>query len=207
MKSSVALLMVACTLAAGVAVAAYPEKTSHIIAFDSGVTVRLQESFLENYAEEAAPIQYKSGAGAGSQVDNTPGDGHTLTVTNLPHIMLQPLRQNVGYASDDLADVRRLDHSPDSASVPAGSPYALKDLVAEAKKGPGTLTFSHRGTNTNPLARRRFDRVGTLVHGDPQFIKQMQNKGYAMIDVPLDRMDASMAGYGAIAKHMGTTRK
>lgn len=54
------------------------------------------------------------------------------------------------------------------------------------------------------------DLAGEINH-DPQFIKQVEDKGFAMIDVPLDKMDAFMAErkkeHGAIAKDMGITRQ
>ncbi len=198
-------------------------------------------------------------------------------------------------------------YTPDSIVVPADSPYkTLKDLVTDAKKKPGQLTFSGSGTNTsNHLAQQRFDKMagikttyvpfkGTgasntallgkqvtgawsystvnlqlgnqirclavamekrhpalpdcptmkemgfnLVSGayrgiavpkstpkarqkevsdligkinhDPQFVKQMEEKGFAMIDVPLEKMDAFMAErkkeYTEIAKEMGIAKK
>lgn len=315
MKSSVALLMAACTLAAGVATAAYPEKTiNYIIAFgpggESDVSARLQESYFKKYTGQSVAIQYKPGAGgaaAWSQINNAPGDGYTIIGTNLPHIVLQPLQKDVGYKTDELENVYWFHYTPDSIVVPADSPYkTLKDLVADAKKKPGALTFSGSGTNSaNHLAQRRFDTIagikttyvpfkGTgasntallgkqvtgawsyttvnlqlgnqvrclgvamekrhpalpdcptmkeqgynLVSGayrgiavpkstpkalqkqisdligkinhDPKFVKQMEDKGFAMIDVSLDKMDAFMAErkkeYGAIAKEMGITRK
>lgn len=301
--------------AAGIAVAAYPEKTiSYIIAFgpggESDVSARLQEPYFKKLTGQTVAIQYKAGAGgaaAWSQINSAPGDGYTLIGTNLPHIILQPLQKDVGYKTNELANVYWFHYTPDAIMVTADSPHkSLKDLIAAAKKAPGTVTFTGSGTNSaNHLAQRRFDKlagitttyipskgtgasnaallgkhvagawsyttVGTqlgkqvrclavamekrhpalpdcptfkeqgfdLVSGayrglavpnttpkerqkevsdligkinrDPAFIKSMEEKGFAMVDVGLDEMPKFMAErqkeYEAIAREMGITKK
>lgn len=302
-------------LVAGIAFAAYPDKTiSYIIAFgpggESDVSARLQEPFFKKLTGQSVAIQYKAGAGgaaAWSQINSAPGDGYTMIGTNLPHIILQPLQKDVGYKTTELANVYWFHYTPDAIIVTADSPYkSLKDLIAAAKKAPGTLTFTGSGTNSaNHLAQRRFDKmagitttyipskgtgesnsallgkhvsgawsystVGTqlgsqvrciavalekrhpalpdcptfkesgyaLVSGayrglavpnttpkarqkevsdligrinkDPAFIKSMEDKGFAMIDVGLEDMPKFMAEqqkvYEAIAREMGITKK
>ena len=301
--------------AAGIALAAYPEKTiNYIIAFgpggESDVSARLQEPFFKKLTGQTVAIQYKAGAGgaaAWSQINNAPGDGYTIIGTNLPHIILQPLQKDVGYKTDELANVYWFHYTPDAIMVTADSPHkTLKDLVAAAKKAPGTVTFTGSGTNSaNHLAQRRFDKMagitttyipskGTgasntallgkhvagawsyttvgsqlgkqvrclavamekrhpalpdcptfkeagydLVSGayrgiavpnttpkarqkevsdligkinrDPAFIKSMEDKGFAMVDIGLDEMPKFMAErqkeYEAIAREMGIMKK
>jgi tripartite-type tricarboxylate transporter receptor subunit TctC len=311
----VAKLFAGAAAAAGIAAAAYPEKTiNYIIAFgpggESDVSARLQEPFFKKLTGQTVAIQYKAGAGgaaAWSQINSAPGDGYTLIGTNLPHIILQPLQKDVGYKTSELANVYWFHYTPDAIMVAADSPYkSLKDMVAAAKKAPGTLTFTGSGTNSaNHLAQRRFDKlagitttyipskgtgasnaallgkhvagafsyttVGTqlgkqvrclavamekrhpalpdcptfkeqgfdLVSGayrgiavpnttpkerqkevsdligkinrDPAFIKSMEEKGFAMVDVGLEGMPKFMAErqkeYEAIAREMGITKK
>jgi len=159
-------------MAAGVAFAAYPEKTiNYIIAFgpggESDVSARLQEPFFKTYTGQSVAIQYKAGAGgaaAWSQINSVPGDGYTIIGTNLPHIVLQPLQKDVGYKTSELANVYWFHYTPDAIMVPADSPYkSLKDLSAAAKKAPGTVTFTGSGTNSaNHLAQRRFDKLAGI---------------------------------------------
>ena len=315
MKTLSKLLLVTAAAVTSAAIAAYPEKTiNYIISFgpggESDISARLQEPYFKKYTGKAVAIQYKPGAGgatAWSQINSAPGDGYTIIGTNLPHIVLQPLQKNVGYKTDELANVYWFHFTPDAVVVPAGSPYkTLKDLVAAAKKAPGATTFSGSGTNSaNHLAQQRFDKLagikttyvpfkGTgasntallgkqvsgawsyttvavqlgdqvdclgvamekrhpklpncptfkeqgydLVSGayrgiavpkstpkaiqqqlsdligkinkDPEFIKKMEDKGFAMIDVPLSDMGAFMAArkkeYGEIARAMGIVKK
>jgi len=163
---------IAAAAVAGAAIAAYPEKTiNYIIAFgpggESDISARLQEPFFKKLTGQTVAIQYKPGAGgaaAWSQINGAPGDGYTIIGTNLPHIILQPLQKDVGYKTDELANVYWFHYTPDAITVPADSPYkTLKDLVAAAKAAPGTITWSGSGTNSaNHLAQQRFDKMAGI---------------------------------------------
>ena len=84
-KSIVAGLISVAAVAAGLANAAYPEKTiNYIIAFgpggESDVSARLQEPFFKKLTGQTVAIQYKAGAGgaaAWSQINSAPGDGYS----------------------------------------------------------------------------------------------------------------------------------
>jgi tripartite-type tricarboxylate transporter receptor subunit TctC len=156
----------------GGAFAAYPEKSiNYIIAFNPGgesdVSARLQQPFFKKYTAQDVAIQYKAGAGgaaAWSQLNSMPGDGYTIMGTNLPHIVLQPLEKDVGYKTEELANVFFFHYTPDAIVVTADSPYkTLKDFVEAAKKAPGTITYSGSGTNSaNHLAQQRFDELAGI---------------------------------------------
>jgi tripartite-type tricarboxylate transporter receptor subunit TctC len=171
-KSIAAGLIGATAIAAGVAFAAYPEKTiSYIIAFgpggESDISARLQEPYFKKFTGQSVAIQYKAGAGgaaAWSQINSAPGDGYTIIGTNLPHIILQPLQKDVGYKTADIANVYWFHYTPDAIIVTADSPFkTLEDLVAAAKKAPGTVTMSGSGTNSaNHLAKQRFDKLAGI---------------------------------------------
>lgn len=171
-KLVAASLIGATAIAAGAAFAAYPEKTiNYIIAFgpggESDISARLQEPFFKKLTGQSVAIQYKAGAGgaaAWSQINSAPGDGYTIIGTNLPHIVLQPLQKDVGYKTADLANVYWFHYTPDAIIIAADSPYkSLDDLIAAAKKAPGTVTFSGSGTNSaNHLAQQRFDKLAGI---------------------------------------------
>lgn len=173
MKRTVKLTLAGATLLGALgAYAAYPEKTiSYIIAFgpggESDISARLQEPFFRKITGQGTAIQYKAGAGGAatwSQLNKMPADGYTIVGTNLPHIVLQPLEKDVGYETADLANVYWFHYTPDAIMVPADSPYkTLKDLVADAKKKPGQITFSGSGTNSaNHLAQQQFDKLAGI---------------------------------------------
>lgn len=157
---------------AGIAVAAYPEKTiNYMIAFapggESDISARLQEPFFKKLTGQTVAIQYKAGAGgaaAWSGLNGLPADGYTIMGTNLPHIILQPLEKDVGYETRDLQNVYWFHYTPDAILVTADSPHkSLKDLIAAAKKSPGAITFTGSGTNSaNHLAQQRLDKMAGM---------------------------------------------
>ncbi len=165
-------LIGAAAIAAGVAAAAYPDKTiNYIIPFgpggESDISARLQEPYFKKFTGQSVAIQYKPGAGgaaAWSQINSAPGDGYTIIGTNLPHIILQPLQKDVGYKTAEIATVYWFHYTPDAIIVTADSPIkSLEDLIAAAKKTPGLLTFSGSGTNSaNHLAQQRFDKMAGI---------------------------------------------
>jgi tripartite-type tricarboxylate transporter receptor subunit TctC len=157
---------------AGIAVAAYPEKTiNYLIAFapggESDISARLQEPYFKKFTGQTVAIQYKAGAGgaaAWSGLNGMPNDGYTIMGTNLPHIILQPLEKDVGYETRDLQNVYWFHYTPDAILVTTDSPHkTLKDLVAAAKKSPGAITFTGSGTNSaNHLAQQRLDKMAGM---------------------------------------------
>jgi tripartite-type tricarboxylate transporter receptor subunit TctC len=167
------LVAIVCTvIPAGFAQTQYPEKTiNYVIAFapggESDISARLQEAFFEKYAGQTVAIQYRAGAGgaaAWSQLNRMPADGYTIVGTNLPHILLQPMQRNVGYETQDIANVYWFHYTPNAILVAADSPYeTVNDLIEAAKKAPGAITFSGSGTNTaNHLAQQRFDSLARI---------------------------------------------
>ena len=172
MRKALSALVSGLALVTAAAVAAYPEKTiNYIIAFgpggESDISARLQEPYFKKLTGQNVAIQYKPGAGgatAWSQLKDATGDGYTIFGTNIPHIILQPLQKDVGYKTDELVNVYWFHYTPDAIIVPADSPFkTLKDVVAAAKKAPGTVTWSGSGTNSaNHLAQQRFDKMAGI---------------------------------------------
>ncbi len=166
--SLMAGVVLAVGLTAGSAVAQdYPTKpVNYIIPFNAGgesdIAARLQQPVFERLTGQSMVIQYMAGAGgaqAWSQLNGMDGDGYTLMGTNLPHIILQPMAQEVGYKTDDIANVYFFQYTPDAIVVPADSQFkTLEDLVSYAKENPGLVTFSGSGTNSaNHVAQTKFD--------------------------------------------------
>jgi len=92
---------------------------------------------------------------------------------------------------------------------------ALPDCPTFREQGIDLVSGAYRGIavpKATPEARKKelSDLIGKINH-DPAFVKSMEDKGFAMIDVPLGKMDAFMAErqkeYEAIARSMGITKK
>ncbi|MBX3717926.1 MAG: tripartite tricarboxylate transporter substrate binding protein [Burkholderiales bacterium] len=92
---------------------------------------------------------------------------------------------------------------------------ALPDCPTFKEKGLNIVSGAYRGIavpNTTPKAVQQAvsDLIGRI-NRDPAFIKSMEDKGFAMVDVPLADMPRFMAEkqkeYEAVAKEMGIVRK
>ena len=154
--------------ACSAALAAWPDRVvTYVIPFapggESDIAARLQaEVFKKKYGVDMIVVN-KAGAGgalAWSQMNNTPGDGYTITGVNLPHIVLQPLEPETQYKTEDITPVYFFHYTPDAVIVAADSPWkTLDDLIKAAKEKPEAVTFAGSGTNTaNHAAWARFDR-------------------------------------------------
>ncbi|MBA5776278.1 tripartite tricarboxylate transporter substrate binding protein [Stappia sp. F7233] len=293
---------------------AFPDKpVNYIIPFNAGgesdISARLQQPYFKTVTGQDLIVQYQPGAGgaqAWSVLNDQPGDGTTIMGTNLPHIVLQPLLQNPGYATDDLTNVYMFHFTPDALIVRADSKFkSVQDVIDAAKEQPGALTAGGSATNSaNHIANQRFanltgaqltyipytgtgatipallggevemlwayttvaagqgdkvrmlavaqderhplfpdvptfkelgiDMVGGAYRGiavpkstpeevrkelsaiigkinaDPAFINQMEQAGFAMLNVPYEGMDAFMAErkayYEGIAKELGSAK-
>ena len=118
--------------------------------------------FKAKYGQDMVVVN-KPGAGGGlawSQMNNTPGDGHTIVGVNLPHIVLQPLEGTANFKTEDTTPVYFFHYTPDAVIVTADSPFkTLDDLVKAAREKPESVTIAGSGTNSaNHVAWVRFDR-------------------------------------------------
>jgi tripartite-type tricarboxylate transporter receptor subunit TctC len=79
------------------------------------------------------------------------------------------------------------------------------DLVGGAYRGVGVPK------STPPEVQAKLADVLAKINADPGFIKQMEEGGFAMLNVGPDKMKAFMddmkSRYGALAKEMGITKK
>jgi tripartite-type tricarboxylate transporter receptor subunit TctC len=148
--------------------AAYPDKpVQYIIPFAAGgesdIAARLQaQAFQIKYKQEMIVVN-KPGAGgalAWSQMNNMPGDGHTIVGVNLPHIVLQPLEPETQFKTEDITPVYFFHYTPDAVIVAADSPFkTFADLVRAAREKPEAVTIAGSGTNSaNHVAQVRLDR-------------------------------------------------
>lgn len=172
LKLSCLALAGAFALALGPAFAEYPEKPiNYIIPFgpggESDITARFQQPFFKARTGQEVVIQYKPGGGGAvgwAQLNSMSGDGYTMMGTNLPHIILKPIQKDVGFKTGELTNVYFFHYTPDAIVVNDDSPFkSVQDLIAAAKKAPGTMTFSGSGTYTaNHVAKERFDKLAGI---------------------------------------------
>jgi tripartite-type tricarboxylate transporter receptor subunit TctC len=138
----------------------YPIKPIQvIICYPPGATdvvTRPTTEKLEAYFGQPIVFVFKPGGGGAvgaSFVAKAKPDGYTLLVSSQAPIILSPLtRENLGYTLDDFIPICRVARAPYILSVKADSRWKnLKELIQEAKKNPGKLTFASAGVFSTPF--------------------------------------------------------
>ena len=114
---------------------------------------------------QAVVVENRAGAGssiAAEAVAKAPADGYTVLIASPSSISVNPaLNPKLGYAPKDLAPVSKLTSSPLVIAVnPAIGIQSVADLVARAKRAPGTLNYATSGNGSAPhLGAALFGRV------------------------------------------------
>jgi tripartite-type tricarboxylate transporter receptor subunit TctC len=161
-KSVVAVLLVATALCAYLlqeeACAqekAFPSRQlSYMVCFDPGGQsdrgARLYQPHLDKVLGQKVIIDYKVGGGGAlgwRELARAKPDGYTFAGFNIPHIILQPLQQDVGYQTDQIVPVMIFQRTPLGLAVLNTSPIkTLQDFIDHAKKDPGAVSVGGSGS-------------------------------------------------------------
>jgi tripartite-type tricarboxylate transporter receptor subunit TctC len=157
---STVLTVIALALAGAPAAAqeAYPTRPiTIVVAFPPGgvadLTARPVAAALERLLKQPVVVTNKPGAAGavGNQfVATSKPDGYTLLMALVSVSVLPEVDRLFGrpttYTRDQLTGIARVNADPSIITVRTDSPYrTLKDLVDDAKKRPGEITFSSSG--------------------------------------------------------------
>jgi tripartite-type tricarboxylate transporter receptor subunit TctC len=113
---------------------------------------RLYADRMSAYLKQPVMVENMGGGGgllAIRYVSKAPADGHTLlacanTVTTVPY-----LNSKAGYSLKEFVGVGEMARSPSLLVVAAGSQFkSIADVVAAAKKAPGSVSFGTGGVGT-----------------------------------------------------------
>ena len=78
-------------------------------------------------------------------------DGYTILVTPPPILLIPLVTKNSGFTLKDFTPLALATSSPNTTVVRKESPWkTLEELIAEAKKNPGQLTYGSAGPGTTP---------------------------------------------------------
>jgi tripartite-type tricarboxylate transporter receptor subunit TctC len=157
MAAVIALVLLGSVGLAG-AQEAYPSRPiTIVVAFPPGgladLTARPVAAALERILKQPVVVQNKPGAagGIGNQaVANSKPDGYTLLMALVSVSVLPEVDKLFGrpttYTRDQLTGIARVNAEPSIITVRADSPWkTLKDLVEDARKRPGEITFTSSG--------------------------------------------------------------
>jgi len=138
--------------------AAYPSRPVQIVApvppgSPPDMLARLLGERLGRALGQPVIVENRPGASGTiglDQVARATPDGHTLGILSMPVTIVPSLRAAMPFdVTKDLAPVRQVVWAGTILVVRSESPYqSLDDLVAEARKAPGQLTFASGGAGT-----------------------------------------------------------
>ncbi len=148
---------------------AYPTRQiSYLICFDPGGQsdreARRQQPLLDKILGQKVIIDYKVGGGGAlgwRELVRAKPDGYTIAGFNIPHVILQPLQQEVGYKTEQIEPVAIFQRTPLAIAVLNTSPFkTMQDLVEHAKKNPGAVSLGGSGTFTGyQMATLRLEKL------------------------------------------------
>jgi putative tricarboxylic transport membrane protein len=135
----------------------YPTRQiTYLICFDPGGQsdreARRQQPYLDKILGQKVLIDYKVGGGGAlgwRELIRAKPDGYTIGGFNIPHVILQPLQQEVGYKTEQIEPVAIFQRTPLALAVLTTSPFkTLQEIIDHAKKNPGAVSIGGSGTFT-----------------------------------------------------------
>ena len=136
---------------------AYPDKpVTMVVPFGPGGTSDIMARILERHMGEqlgqAMVVDNKAGAGGAIgmlQLMRARPDGYTVGLSVIGPEVLQPAIRKTGYSHQNFDHVCRTYAVPLMMMVPKDSPFqSVADVLAFARKNPGTLTYGSSGRGT-----------------------------------------------------------
>ncbi len=137
----------------------YPTKTIQIInPFPPGavtdIVARIVAPKMSAILGQQVVVVNKAGGGGAVGIqaarDSAP-DGYTILVTPPPIVLIPLVNKNSGFALKDFTPLTLATSSPNTTVVKADAPWkSLEEVLAEAKKNPGQLTYGSAGPGTTP---------------------------------------------------------
>ena len=155
-----ALILGSVSLMAAAQTPAYPARPVRlVVGFAPGgaadYVARAMSEALGKAMGQAIVIENRAGAGssiAAEMVAKAAPDGYTVLIASPSSISVNPaLNPKLGYTARDLTPVTKLTSSPlVIAANPATGISSVQDLIAKAKKAPGTLNYATSGNGSAP---------------------------------------------------------
>lgn len=150
-------LAIACILATACAAAsaAYPEQPINLVVpFPAGagtdLTARTIAACMETKIQGARFVVLNKPGASGdialNYLAHAEPNGYTIGIVNTPGIVSLPIERKRSYTLESFDFIANLVEDPGTISVHADSPiHNVDDLVAAARKDPGTITVGTQG--------------------------------------------------------------
>lgn len=151
----------------------YPNKPIKLIvgfapAGAADYVARAMSDQLSKALGQAVVVENKAGAGSSIAADfvaKAPADGYTILIASPSSMSVNPaLNPKLGYAVKDFAPISKITSSPlVIAASPKSGITSVKELIAAAKRAPGTLNYASSGNGSAPhLGGALFAQVAGL---------------------------------------------
>ncbi len=151
----------------------YPNKPIKLIvgfapAGAADYVARAMSDQLSKALGQAVVVENKAGAGSSIAADfvaKAPADGYTILIASPSSMSVNPaLNPKLGYAVKDFAPISKITSSPlVIAASPKSGITSVKELIAAAKRAPGTLNYASSGNGSAPhLGGALFAQVASL---------------------------------------------
>ena len=152
----------------------FPTKQiTYMVCFDPGGQsdreARRYQPYLDKIFKQKVIIDYKVGGGGAlgwRELTRAKPDGYTVAGFNVPHVILQPLQQEVGYKTEQIVPIVIFQRTPLALAVLKTSPFkTYQEFVDHTKKNPGKVTIGGSGTFSGyHMAALRLEKVsGTKI--------------------------------------------
>ena len=157
-RATFAVLAASLAFAAATPVRAWPDKPVElVVGFAAGggtdITARTLAIHLSRELGGQVVVANKPGASGAiglAYVARAKPDGHVIGMTNMPGLVTLPIERDAGYKAGDFVYLGNLVRDPSAVSVTLDSPHkSLADLLAAARKAPGTVSFGSTGVGTD----------------------------------------------------------
>jgi tripartite-type tricarboxylate transporter receptor subunit TctC len=166
-------LLVALSMAASTAFAAYPDKpVKLVVPFAPGggtdLIARTLGAGMSKELGQQVIIDNKPGAGTiigTDSVAKSAADGYTIVIATFAHAVNTSMVPKLPYQSDKaFAPISLIGKGPNVLVVRADSPFkSVKDLLAAARAQPGKLTYASQGNGTSAhLAGEMFTNLAKV---------------------------------------------
>lgn len=127
---------------------------TYLVCFDPGGQsdrgARLYQPHLDKILGQKVIIDYKVGGGGAlgwRELTRAKPDGYTFAGFNIPHVILQPLQQDVGYKTEQIVPMMIFQRTPLGVAVLNTSPFkTLKEFIEHAKNNPGAVSIGGSGS-------------------------------------------------------------
>src|SRR6187431_1481426 len=147
------------SLAASEAWAQYPTKTVQIInPFPPGavtdIVARILAPKMSATLGQQVVIVNKAGGGGAVGIQaakDAAADGYTILITPPPIALIPIVNKNSSFTLKDFTPLALATSSPNTTVVKSDAPWkSFEELIADARKNPGQLTYGSAGPGTTP---------------------------------------------------------